>query len=341
MTLESVLMHFYKQRMVFTTTTAIWTMWLTLLGSQQVFAYLVGQWPVALTMVFGSAIAGGTSLGGRAVAFPVFTKLLQIPPHDAKVFSLAIQAVGMSAATIAIWSTGIRVEGRVIRWGSLGGFLGIFLGLRFVAPWLPPDVTKMAFTILLSSFAITLLALNRSCKFRHLAIPTWGLQQRGLIFLTGIVGGIMSGLVGNGIDIVMFSVMVLLFRVNEKVATPTSVVLMAINALTGLALQVFVLHDFPEHVQAYWFAAIPVVVVGAPLGALLCSCLKREVIVHILVGLITLELITSLVLIPLRPVVIYTSLTALILFSSLNYWMYRTQIYAAKKSISIGTWKEI
>ncbi|MEM9120494.1 MAG: sulfite exporter TauE/SafE family protein [Cyanobacteria bacterium P01_F01_bin.56] len=287
-------------------------------------------------MAFGSVIAGGTSVGGGAVAFPVFTKLLQIPPYDAKVFSLAIQAVGMSAAAIAIWLTGIRVETRVIGWGSLGGCLGIFLGLKWVAPWLPPDATKMAFTTLLSSFAMTLLALNRASPLRHLAMPRWGLPQKGLIFLTGIVGGLMSGLVGNGIDIVMFSVMVLLFRVSEKVATPTSVVLMAINALAGLGVQAFIFNDFSVPVQAYWFAAIPVVVVGAPLGALFCSVLKREAIAHILIGLIMLELITSLLLIPLRPVVIYTSLTTLVLFSSLNYWMYRTQIYAANKPVTIS-----
>ncbi|NEQ83181.1 MAG: sulfite exporter TauE/SafE family protein, partial [Moorea sp. SIO2I5] len=266
-------------------------------------------------MVFGSMIAGGTSVGGGAVAFPVFTKLLQIPAHDAKVFSLAIQAVGMSAASLGIWSTGIHIEGRVIRWGTLGGFLGIFLGLGFFAPLLPPDVIKMSFTIMLTSFAITLLALNKGKRLCHRAIPYWNLQQRGLIVLAGILGGIMSGLVGNGIDIVIFSVMVLLFRVSEKVATATSVVLMAINALAGLVLQVFVFHDFSEQVQAYWFAAIPIVVVGAPLGAMLCNLLHRKTIANILIGLIALELITSLLLIPLRPAVIYASLTTLILFS--------------------------
>ncbi|WP_215607775.1 sulfite exporter TauE/SafE family protein [Leptothoe spongobia] len=311
-----------------------------LLGSQQAFGYLLNQWQVALTMVFGSMIAGGTSIGGGAVAFPVFTKLLQISPHDAKVFSLAIQAVGMSAATLVIWSTGIRVEERVIRWGSLGGSLGIVLGLRCFAPWLPPDAVKMVFTILLSSFAITLVALNRRHSLRHLTIPIWGTQQRGLIFLMGLMGGIMSGLVGNGIDIVLFSVMVLLFRISEKVATPTSVILMAINALIGLILQVFVFHDFSVQVQSYWFAAIPVVVVGAPLGVMICSLLRRETIAHILISLIAIELTTSLLLIPLRPTVIYTSLITFILFSTLNYWMYRTQTYAIPFQKPIYTWKE-
>ncbi|OAD19453.1 Permease [Candidatus Thiomargarita nelsonii] len=56
-------------------------------------------------MIFGSMIAGGTAMGGGAVAFPVFTKILDITPHDAKVFSLAIQGIGMTAASVTIFLT--------------------------------------------------------------------------------------------------------------------------------------------------------------------------------------------------------------------------------------------
>ena len=45
--------------------------------------------------------------------------------------------------------------------------------------------------------------------------------------------GIFSAVAGSGVDICSFSVLTLLFRVSEKVATPTSIVLMAINASVG------------------------------------------------------------------------------------------------------------
>ena len=149
-----------KRVIVLAIAISFWTAWLTILGYQEAFHHLISNWQIALTMLFGSIIAGGTSIGGGAVAFPVFTKLLHIPIHDAKVFSLAIQSVGMSAASLAICLTGIRVEWQVIRWGSLGGFLGIFLGLGYLAPVLPPDVLKMSFTIMLGSFAMTLFSLK-------------------------------------------------------------------------------------------------------------------------------------------------------------------------------------
>lgn len=316
-------LHMSKRVIVFAIAIATWTTWLTILGYQEAFSHLIKHGEIALTMLFGSIIAGGTSIGGGAVAFPVFTKLLHIPPHEAKVFSLAIQSVGMSAASAAICLTGIRVEWRVIRWGSLGGLFGIFIGLGYLAPVLPPDVLKMSFTIMLTSFAITLFALNQKQRQCHLLIASWQFQERGIIFLAGFLGGIMSGLVGNGIDIVLFSVMVLLWRISEKVATPTSVILMAINAISGFILQIFVFNDFSDTVRSYWLAAIPIVVVGAPFGAMFCSLLRREMIAHILIFLIFIEMITSILLIPLRPLVLYSSFISLILFSYLNYWMYR------------------
>ncbi|MDY7015577.1 MAG: sulfite exporter TauE/SafE family protein [Cyanobacteriota bacterium] len=301
----------------------VWITWLTILGPKNAFFHLIHHWEIAVTMIFGSTIAGGTSVGGGAVAFPVFTKLLQIAPHDAKVFSLAIQSIGMSAASLTIWMTGIKVEWRIILWGSLGGFLGIFLGLSVLAPLLPPDAIKMSFTVMLGSFALTLSILNAKIRQSNLTISDWSSRTKALFLFAGILGGIMSGLVGNGIDILLFSVMVLLFRISEKIATPTSVILMAINALAGLILQVFIFNDFREPVSSYWFAAMPVVALGAPLGAILCNLLSRQTIANLLIGLIAIELISSLLLIPLRAIVIYSSLIALMLFSGLNYWMYR------------------
>ena len=314
----------------------VWSTWLILLGAKEAFSYLLNNWEIALTMVFGSAIAGGTSLGGGAVAFPVFTKILHIPPSDAKILSLAIQSVGMTAAATTIFLTGIKVELRVILWGSLGGFLGVFVGSAFLAPFVPPDVIKMSFTVMLTSFAITLLKLNQKPRELYQAMPVWRVKEQRIWLIVGFLGGVMSGLVGSGIDVFTFSVMVVLFGLCEKVATPTSVILMAVNAIAGFILQVFVFQDFIDPVRSYWFAAIPVVVVGAPLGAICCNLLPRETIANILIGLICIEVISSLLVINLTFIVIYSSLIALVVFSCLNYWMYRTKIFAQNQKEYYG-----
>lgn len=306
----------------------VWTVWLTKLGVYEALSYIYNYWEISLTMLFGSIIAGGTSLGGGAVAFPVFTKLLEINPHDAKVFSLAIQSVGMTAAALVICASGIEIEKRVIFWTSLSGALGVVLGLRWISPLLPPDAIRIYFSLILTSLAITLLAINRGWRKYHLSIPIWTVREKLLLLIVGFLGGIVSGLVGNGIDIFVFAVMVLLFRINEKVATSTSVIVMAINALVGFVYQIFGIQDFTESVQSYWLAAIPIVVVGAPMGAILCSQLHRQTIKQILISLILIELVTSLLLIPLRIIVIFSGMGILLIFSYINYWMYHTIIYA-------------
>lgn len=273
----------------------VWLLWFDY-SSPATFAILQDNWPVSLTMVFGSFIAGATSTGGGAIAFPVFTKVFHIAPADARTFSLAIQSVGMNAAVFTIVVMRIKVDWQVIAWASLGGVFGMICSL-FLSPLLPPDVSKILFTALVVSLAATLILINRSRReYRPLTVFSGG--QKKLILIAGFCGGVMSGLVGNGIDIICFSVMVLLFRMSERLATPTAVVLMAFNSLVGFLLHCFYLGDFSPLIEDYWLAAIPVVVVGAPLGAVVCSRMSNRTITTVLIGLILIEFLSTLWLLP-------------------------------------------
>lgn len=285
------------------------------------------NWQISLTMVFGSFIAGATSEGGGAIAFPVFTKVLRISPMDAKIFSLAIQSVGMTAATLTIIFMRIAIEWRVILWASLGGIPGIVIGLTVLAPLFPANLVKLSFTAMVVSFAITLAMLSWGHRQYNETIPVFALREKMILLFSGFLGGIMSGLVGNGIDIICFSVMILLFRLSEKVATPTSVILMAFNSVIGFSLHLFFMGGLSTQVQNYWLSAIPVVVVGAPLGAFFCSRLNNKAIAFILIGLITIELISSLLIIPLTTQLTVVSFLILIGFSALYFMMSKLSLY--------------
>ncbi|MDJ0634868.1 MAG: sulfite exporter TauE/SafE family protein [Xenococcaceae cyanobacterium MO_188.B29] len=311
----------------------VWTIWLILTGPIQALSNLILNWKAALTMIFGSMVAGGTSMGGGAVAFPVFTKVLHVPPSEAKVFSLAIQSIGMSAASLTIVAMKTKVEWRFIRWASLGGIPGIILGSVFLAPVLPSNVIKFSFTMMVCSFALVLFALNRTRRRRNLAIPSWGKREQVFSLVAGLWGGVVSGLVGSGMDIVGFSVMILLFGLCEKVSTPTSVILMAINAVVGFILHQYFIGDFVEPVTNYWLAAVPVVVVGAPTGAILCNFMKRKTIVRMMISLILIESVSSFLLIPLTAKLLCSSLFVFAIFSSIYYWMYKSQIYVARNFV--------
>lgn len=135
----------------------VWSVWLILLGPISAINILQSYWPITLTMLFGSMVAGGTSMGGGALAFPVLTKLLEVPPHEAKVFALAIQSVGMTAATFTIIAMKTDMDWRLIRWASSGGLIGIAVGTLFLEPWLSPDLIRLSFTMMTSSFGLVMV----------------------------------------------------------------------------------------------------------------------------------------------------------------------------------------
>ncbi len=58
------------------------------------FSFFADRYLLSVTMVFGAVIAGATSEGGGAVAFPVMTLALGIQPTIARDFSLMIQSCG-------------------------------------------------------------------------------------------------------------------------------------------------------------------------------------------------------------------------------------------------------
>ncbi len=305
----------------------VWIGWLALGGTFALHS-IVANWPVAVTMIFGSLVGGGTSEGGGAVAFPVFTKVLHIPPNEARVFAFAIQSIGMGAASISILYNRISIERRVLPWAGSAGILGLIVSTYFIVPYVPAPLVKVAFTVMVSSLAVALLVMNlREREIRNQLCPIFEKREKLLIFLAGFIGGLMSGLVGCGENIAVFMVMVLLFRVSEKVVTPTTVILMTMVTLAGFALHVFALRDFPPQVQSYWLAAVPIVAVGAPLGAFLCSRMTRGTIANILIFLIAIEFISTIVLIPMSRAVALTAAGTLVVFALLNWFMSRVDVY--------------
>jgi len=69
-------------------------LWWSLAIKNNFFSYFPTRYPMSITMAFGSFIGGATSEGGGAVAFPVMTLALHIPPSVARDFSFMVQSCG-------------------------------------------------------------------------------------------------------------------------------------------------------------------------------------------------------------------------------------------------------
>jgi len=270
-----------------------WVSYMTASNSWHLFADF---WAMSVTMSAGSFIAGATPLGGSVVAFPVFTKVLHIPAGDARTFGLMIQAVGMTMASIIIIVRRTKILPHVVGWVSVGATLGMLAGAYFLA--LPAPYPKILFTFIVSAFGLALLLSHWKLKtLPRSDIPNWNNRHRFMFVAVGILGGIFSANTGNGADMFAFILMTLAFGIHEKIGTPTTVVIMAINSIVGF----FIFGAMVQHVGMawnYWLVTVPIVVLGAPLGAYVVSIVKRHHLVAFLLGLILVELISTLLLVP-------------------------------------------
>lgn len=248
--------------------------WLTLVIALDLAPLVAEHWPIALAMLFGSYIAGSTPMGGGTVGFPMLVLLFDGPASLGRGFSFCIQSIGMSSAAIFILCSRKPLVVRTLLWAAAGSTVATPLALVLLVPLASEAAVKLIFACIWGGFGIiTLVKLREMLRFEgipRLSRPTEA--AAGLI--AGLIGGVASALTGVGIDMVLYTVLVLLFRAELRAAVATSVLIMAYTSLIG-ALCTAALGGLSEEVFAHWVAAAPVVLVGAPLGALIMHIIPR------------------------------------------------------------------
>ncbi|GAA4410477.1 hypothetical protein GCM10023187_35120 [Nibrella viscosa] len=252
-------------------------------------------WPIAITMVFGAFICGATAEGGGAVAFPVMTLLLNILPADARVFSLGCQSFGMTSASVFILSQRIQVVKRCVLPVCAAGIIGFMVSDQWLVAIIPAKITKLFFVSLWLSFGFALWTINRKAgTIKNVDLPAQlGWKHILLLMVFGLFGGAISAIFGNGIDIITFTLLTLYFRIDEKIATPTSILLMTITTVFGFLWHILVRHDVSHAVQYYLLGAIPVCLSMAPMGAYVISKIPRKLIVNFLYIVLVVQFITA------------------------------------------------
>ncbi len=262
-------------------------------------------WGLSLTMFFGSFIAGATPQGGSAVAFPVFTKFFEMPSADARTFGLMIQSVGMTVASLIIWLRGIKIFSRVLFWVMIGSTVGMVLGTYFIK--IPTPFPKILFTLLLTLFGAALIITRYVLKLPcYNQMPYWNNSTRLIFLIVGVFGGVFAAYTGAGADALTFIVLTLAFGIDERVSTPTTIMIMALNSLIGFFLHGVISQDIGV-AWNYWLVAVPIVIIGAPLGTFVLSKIGRDTLIKGILVLILIELISTLILIKFNFMIITIS----------------------------------
>ncbi len=304
--------------------TVVWLVAVLLGGSM---GRVVDNWKSALTMLFGSFLAGSSPEGGSAVAYPVFTKGLHIPGPVARSFGLSIQAVGMGMATIAIVLTRRRVHVQAAIAGSVAavvGFLGAiavfgepsepFWPLSIGTPWV-----KATFSIVLATTSVLMIVHLRHGERGHEDRVAWSNRHTYGLIIVALAGGVLSSLAGTGANILVFLFLVSVADIQPKVALPTALIVMTAVSIVGFGLfglidgqlnvdivadrvvavggQAVDLEASRTDMFGLWLAAVPVVVWGAPLGSWAASLVKERHLVRFVAALAITEVITTFVLV--------------------------------------------
>ena len=281
---------------------------------------------VMVTMVFGSFIAGSSPEGSAAIAYPVFTLLLNIDPSDARNFAFAIQSIGMTAASVFIISSKIKVDWSYIKLVSVPGALGLILSMYFIAPLIQGPVAKLSFVSIWMSFGLIMLFDNyfgtRAVKEK---LEIKKKYEIIIIIAGGFIGGMVSAIFGTGINMLTFCLLIIFFNVDEKVATPSSIIIMTIETIIGFFWHHFVFKDISTISYNMWLCAIPVVIFFAPLGTYLMSKTSRKLYNSMLYTLFIIQYIGAVIV--LKPTGVYLLITIVIILTGLLvfWWLRRVK----------------
>ena len=262
----------------------LWFLWMGLFFA--VWSWLVvgeGQldvlrehWAIALAMALGSYAAGATPMGGGTVGFPVLVLLFREPAELGRDFSFAVQSIGMTSASLFILARRQPLAVAMLRGALVGSAIGTPLGIILVAPLVPALWIKLVFAVLWASFGLLHLLRIREIA-GHEGMTDFDERWD---FRVGLAIGVLAGasvvsVTGVGIDMVLYTVLVLLCRADLKIAIPSSVIVMAFTSVIGIFTKLAVTGVRPG-VYENWIAAAPVVALGAPLGAFVVQFIGRR-----------------------------------------------------------------
>lgn len=258
------------------------TAWAILFSGRVDGSFLAAHWFYPAVMVLGGFVAGITPEGGGAVAFPLLSIFFEVDRTVARDFSLMIQSVGMTSASLFILTrpaTDVRVF-RPLFWFVPVAFAGFVIGMQFLQD-VPVYLLQALFLSLITTF--TLAYLFGDHRGAEVSLPAGG--GKAALAAVLLAGGLCASLFGTGADILMYTLLVTRFRLREKTATHMSIMLMASLSILGFIYRGLEATPLTADQFRTWLTAFPVVLIMAPLGAAMLSRIRLEWMLRALVVL--------------------------------------------------------
>lgn len=291
-------------------------LWAILFGTLNNLQFLKEHWYYPAVMVLGAFVAGLTPEGGGAVAFPVLSVFFDIDRVLARDFSLMIQSIGMTSASIFVLTNKANdlKAYKPLLWFIPVCFSGFICGMLTLQQ-LPVFVIQGLFLSLITTFAIAYYFSDlrgHEDRLHHL-----GGGDLSRLYLILFLGGICASLFGTGADIILYTLLVTRFRLKEKAATHLSIMLMASMSVLGCLYRHFIDQSITSYQIQTWLCAYPVVLFMAPFGTYILSKIPVD---WMLKGIVILNLGQLLYFNINKPSV--EKLIVSILFSAILWWIF-------------------
>lgn len=250
---------------------SVWAAIVTINGWE---ARVAAHWPISLAMALGSYVAGSTPMGGGTIGFPVLVLFFDQPADFGRQFSFLIQSIGMTSASIYILCSRRAVAWGVLPWAAGASALSLVVTHYWLFPLVSDSAVKLTFAGIWGGFGIVTLVKLRQLLAHHHHPSLGARPDMRLGVVGGLIGGVASGLTGVGVDMVVYTLLVLVYRADLRAAIATSVILMAWNSLVGTLLT-WIDGGVEPEVLGNWLAASPIVLLGAPFGAWMVERIRR------------------------------------------------------------------
>lgn len=240
--------------------------WVLLFTTFDSIGFWLAHWYYAAMMVAGAFVAGFTPEGGGAVAFPVLNVFLHVDRILARDFSMMIQSLGMTSASIFILSSKDTVlkDYRPLLVFVPVCFVGFLIGMALLQQ-IHVYLIQAFFLSLSATFVIAYYLSEHRGVMTRLVLGSG--TDRVYLAVVLVLGGMISSLFGTGGDIIVYTLLVTHFSMTAKIATRMSIVLQASISVLGYGYRAFIDHGLTSYQIKTWLCAYPVVLFMAPFGA--------------------------------------------------------------------------
>jgi uncharacterized membrane protein YfcA len=217
--------------------------------------------------------------GGSILTVPLLVYFFRMEPVSATGYSLFIVGISSSIGSFAKAKQNL-VDFKTAALFGIPSLITVFLTRRYLLPIIPSNFTLAGFNIEKSSAMLlvfsALMIISALSMILHRKDSD--LENKGKSFiklgLTGILVGLITGLLGAGGGFIIIPALVLFNKLPVKLAVGTSLFIISINSVLGITAD-FSKAQYEINWTLLLFLSL-ISIVGTMIGSLLCGKLDSH-----------------------------------------------------------------